>query len=247
MLQPQKRALIKKILESTIIRLLEVKEILIFLNPRPKSIFINLDDLLMDLKLDPDCLEIPIPRYFAEENRDYLEKRSQLVNKLFISNFNTDQPEEDEHEEMFFLELNLENAVRIIQKNERGRQGRERLILVRNHMKKKKLKDEMKNRVEEETADFTHSMNVQKVFRAFLARIYIEKTREKELAFLGMAPKPKQDEDPIAIMEKNKETRRMKKHEHLDEYLNNTEELKELVQKNEGADIEETMKEERRK
>ena len=92
LLQPQKRALIKKMLESTIIRLLEVKETLLVLNPRKTSIYINLDDLLMDLKLDPDSLEIPIPRYFAEENRDYLEKRAQLVNKLFISNFNSDQP-----------------------------------------------------------------------------------------------------------------------------------------------------------
>jgi len=67
--------------------LLEVKEALIFLNPRPKSIFINLDDLLMDLKLDPDNMEITLPRYFAEENRDYLERRSQLINKLMIANF----------------------------------------------------------------------------------------------------------------------------------------------------------------
>ena len=241
LLQPQKRALIKKMLESTIIRLLEVKETLLVLNPRKTSIYINLDDLLMDLKLDPDSLEIPIPRYFAEE------KRAQLVNKLFISNFNSDQPEEDEQEEMFFLELNLENAVRIIQKNERGRQGRERIIQAKNFAKKKKMKEDMKNRVEEENAEIIHSLNIQKVFRAFLARNYIEDTRDNELVFLGMAPKPKLEEDPVEIMMKNKEKRRMKREEHLVEYLNDIEELKELVDKNEGADIAETMKEERRK
>lgn len=29
--------------------------------------FINLDDVLVDLKLTPDVLEIPVPRYFVED------------------------------------------------------------------------------------------------------------------------------------------------------------------------------------
>jgi len=109
------------------------------------------------------------------------------------------------------------------------------------------LKDDPKNRVDDENADVTHSMTIQKVFRGFLSRIYIDQEREKELIFLGMAAGKKPEDDPIAEYEKNQKSRKMKKDEHLNEYLNALEELQGVVQKNEGADIEETMKEERRK
>jgi len=38
-------------------------------NPRPGSIYVHLDQLLFDLKYDPTILEIPIPRYFREDDR----------------------------------------------------------------------------------------------------------------------------------------------------------------------------------
>lgn len=37
-------------------------------NPRPKSIYVHLDQLLFDLKYDPSIIEIPVPRYFREED-----------------------------------------------------------------------------------------------------------------------------------------------------------------------------------
>jgi hypothetical protein len=42
---------------------------LIVFNPRPGSIYVHLDQLLFDLKYDPTILEIPIPRYFREDDR----------------------------------------------------------------------------------------------------------------------------------------------------------------------------------
>lgn len=38
-------------------------------NPRPGSIYVHLDQLLFDLKYDPSILEIPIPRFFREDDR----------------------------------------------------------------------------------------------------------------------------------------------------------------------------------
>ena len=46
-----------------------MKKDLIFYNPRPKSIYVHLDQLLFDLKYDPQIIEIPIPRYFKEDAR----------------------------------------------------------------------------------------------------------------------------------------------------------------------------------
>ena len=36
---------------------------------RPKSIYVHLDQLLFDLKFDPSVIEIPVPRYFKEDDR----------------------------------------------------------------------------------------------------------------------------------------------------------------------------------
>ena len=68
MVHPQKRIFIKKVLESTITRICEMKRYLIAYNYRPGSIYIHLDGLLFDLKYDPSVVEIPIPRYFKEDD-----------------------------------------------------------------------------------------------------------------------------------------------------------------------------------
>lgn len=69
MVHPQKRIFIKKILESTICRICELKKELVMWNPRPGSLYVHLDQLLFDLKYDPSILEIPVPRYFREDDR----------------------------------------------------------------------------------------------------------------------------------------------------------------------------------
>ena len=66
MVHPQKRIYIKRVLESTICRICEVKKDLVLFNPRPASMYVHLDQLLFDLKYDPSIIEIPVPRYFKE-------------------------------------------------------------------------------------------------------------------------------------------------------------------------------------
>ena len=68
MLHPQKRIFIKKVLESTILRICEIKRELVLFNTRPNVIYVHLDQLLFDLKYDPSVLEIPVPRYFREHD-----------------------------------------------------------------------------------------------------------------------------------------------------------------------------------
>lgn len=64
---------IKKTLECTICRICELKKDLIVYNPRGNSIYVHLDQLLFDLKYDPSIIEIPVPRYFKEDDRIPLE------------------------------------------------------------------------------------------------------------------------------------------------------------------------------
>jgi hypothetical protein len=69
MVHPQKRVFIKKVLECTITRICELKKDLVLFNNRPTSIYVHLDQLLFDLKYDPSMIEIPVPRYFKEDDR----------------------------------------------------------------------------------------------------------------------------------------------------------------------------------
>ena len=50
-----------------------MKKDLCLFNPRPKSLYIHLDQLLFDLKYDPSIIEIPVPRYFQEDDRIKVE------------------------------------------------------------------------------------------------------------------------------------------------------------------------------
>ena len=68
-MHPQKRIFIKKVLESTICRICEIKKFLVFYNFRAGSIYVHLDGLLFDLKYDPSVIEIPVPRYFKEDDQ----------------------------------------------------------------------------------------------------------------------------------------------------------------------------------
>ena len=50
-----------------------MKKDLCLFNPRPKSIYVHLDQLLFDLKYDPSIIEIPVPRYFKEQDNIKVE------------------------------------------------------------------------------------------------------------------------------------------------------------------------------
>ena len=70
---PQKRVAMKQTLEATILRICELKHQITLFNPRRKSIYVHLDQLLFDLKYDPSVIEIPVPRYFSEDDRNEIE------------------------------------------------------------------------------------------------------------------------------------------------------------------------------
>jgi hypothetical protein len=45
---------------------------------------IQLDDLLVDLKLPPSAANVPVPRYFIDERRTELEDRENLLVGSFV-------------------------------------------------------------------------------------------------------------------------------------------------------------------
>ena len=61
----------------------------------------------------------------------------------------TADPEEEIVHDPFTLDMDIVSAIRLIQKNERGRQGRNRILLIITRMKATRQEAEMKRKIKE--------------------------------------------------------------------------------------------------
>ena len=92
-----------------------------------------------------------------------------------------------------------ELSIRTIQKNDRGRQGRGRILLIRDKIKKSQLETKLSNQrklgqvitKDKDVEKQEMSVYIQKYMRGIMARKYVESLREEEMEFLGMIPKKK--------------------------------------------------------
>jgi len=88
---------------------------------------------------------------------------------------------------------------------------------------------------------------IQKVFRAFCARIYVNEIRQNELEFLGMSPVKSKLHNPVQNKEEIVKERRLRRGEYHNEYDTALVELKDVVFQNEGPEIREKLLDERQK
>lgn len=94
MLHPQKRLDVKTILELVQARVVELKHALVRWAPRnpdlnpPKNKlppfpfpweYVNLDDIIVDLKLPPAMLEVPVAKYYVEDRQEDLKNRNKVL------------------------------------------------------------------------------------------------------------------------------------------------------------------------
>ncbi len=277
------------------IRLLEIKEKLVEHNRRPHSTLVHLDDVLMDLKLDPRVLEVPVPRWLRDDfqpndnlkllnleaKAEETKKKKKKKGKKKVSDKKKDDDgpklpstipekqawydkiiqdnniqEEEEMAEPFSYDMDIVMAIRQIQKNERGRQWRQRLLKIIS-IRRKALKDaETRRRIKEglETASDEEkerraTVLVQKRMKALIARMKTEKMRQEELYFLGMVERPKtleQEKKSSAAKVKEIEARRKKVQKEVQEdYKNALTDAKDAIKLNEEFDMRDKMYDER--
>eukprot|EP00961_Rhodomonas_salina_P115461 1554252-Rhodomonas_salina.1 len=139
--------------------MLEIKEHLVNLKGFK---FINFDDILVDLKLIPETLELPVPRYFVDERQKDLMLRERLV-KTFIAARDADKDESAADGEN--QGLSTEDAIRLIQINERGRQGKQRARFMKEIRKQEELEKKLKELGSTETDPDSAATVIQKLFR----------------------------------------------------------------------------------
>lgn len=260
MIHPQKRLAVKHVLELVIRRVLELKGDLVKWNPPnsyvripqgPEEAFpweyVHLDDILVDLKLSPEMLEIPIPRYFKEDIKRQLEQRDRIVSGYMRIKHNTDQIFiGDTFESAVLVEnMTLDRAIEIIQRNERGRQGNERASLVRNLREK-----ERQGRIFEASARVEMDVdiaatNLQRMLKGFISRTEAVQERENELMFIGMKPR----NDGLEILDNELKLayvkRKQEQLENKEAYEKSLDDLKEIIADEEGPEKREELREER--
>eukprot|EP00434_Breviolum_minutum_P029335 symbB.v1.2.025948.t1/scaffold2552.1/size76460/1 len=264
MVHPQKRGSIKKVLKSTIIRILELKEQLITFNLRPLNRFVALDEALLlpslamlsfavnlfsqvltDLKLNPETVEWKVPRYFLDgkECREEIEdKQHKIDHWLGVFGMPLEPDDLLDKKDPFEVGLTTDQAVAIIQKNERGRMN----IVKADHRVqffKASKKDASKK---QESAEDPLESQVLAATR--IAAHWKRKMREEEFEFLGMAP-PKKDKgetDVIVEMQKHRDNRKKMQEDADDVFEKALKQQLEWLQKKKGADIKAELLEERR-
>ena len=268
---PQKRRDIKSAMQAVLGRLLEVKEVLKMirsfdddgrflgapdyvaydLRPRPSE-YVCLDDILVDLKLLPDVLELPIPRYFtgfesveqlrADVNEDkkagaapdsgvddpqegvdekrmrVLKTQTALLDAVIEQHFPDGIPVEKEVEVVereLPPAMSVEDALKLLQTAERGRQGRQRAQLMQEIASQEERDRAAAEEGGVETDSTSAAISCQRLIRGFIARRRAAKERDEELIFLGMAPAPyDREQDPQLQDGKYSSYRRQKQAEY---------------------------------
>ncbi|KXS17327.1 hypothetical protein M427DRAFT_30474 [Gonapodya prolifera JEL478] len=117
---PQKRRVIKDGLVAAIGRLMEVKAASSPISNKLSELectdFLALNDVLLDLKLRPSDLAIPVPHFFTEDREGELTERSKMLEQLKAKVLDAEVQKPP-----VFPELSPEYAAKVIQRSERRR------------------------------------------------------------------------------------------------------------------------------
>eukprot|EP00401_Gymnodinium_catenatum_P083275 CAMPEP_0117501452 /NCGR_PEP_ID=MMETSP0784-20121206/23305_1 /TAXON_ID=39447 /ORGANISM="" /LENGTH=861 /DNA_ID=CAMNT_0005296705 /DNA_START=118 /DNA_END=2703 /DNA_ORIENTATION=- len=261
MVHPQKRRVIKKVLRSTIVRILELKNHLIFHNPRQKNRFVPLDEVLTDLKLNPETVDWRVPRYFLddpecrEEIEDKQHKIDHWLNWFPHLTADPDPLPSADKSDPFAIGLTPDQAVEKIQKNERGRTGILRAIMHWDWRKETLRKEERQRRQAERGDGADDILETQVIAATRIAAHWKRKVdrkrflrmRQDEFEFLGMQSSNMDAKTQMLDEARKCRERRKKMQEDADDvYQKALKEQLEWLHKKKGADIKADLLEDRR-
>ncbi|KAL6459341.1 hypothetical protein MHYP_G00328130 [Metynnis hypsauchen] len=234
--QPQKRRLIREVLDGAMGRVLELKNEMV---EKEFSEYHYMDDVIQDLKLTPEDLEIPIPRYFMSERSKVLRDRSKMLSNMLDLMGVVEKPKPAGERT-----LSAEEAIRIIQVTERARQGRLRAKFMREIQRDQERQRRSKDRDLGASTMDQAAVCIQKVWKGFLQRKRTKQEREEEMIFLGMAMDQNLPQfcPAASAAEATKTCRRTKQEEHEEDYQKSLISITNSLRELEGPNMTETMK-----
>jgi len=235
MVHPQKRRVLRHVLDGTMGRILELKNEMVNLE---FSEFHYFDDVLSDLKLTPNDVEMPIPKYFVNERQKMLKEREKLLGQI-LAKLGPQDRDGDKDE----VKMSLEDSIRLIQVHERARQGRLRAKFMREIRQQEERERMAANRGAPTLDPDVAATRVQKVWKGFAQRRRTRKEREEEMMFIGMNNPPvlTSKNTPQALAGKTEGARRITQEMHEQEYQQALITVKDKIRETEGPDTKETM------
>ncbi|XP_074885290.1 dynein regulatory complex protein 11 [Buteo buteo] len=222
----QKRMVIRQVLDGVIGRILEIKKEMVELE---NSEFHYIDNILEDLKLLPEDIEVPIPRYFIKEKLEVLQQREKILDQILLdAGLQTQKP---------VKAMTFEEAIKMIQVAERARQGRCRAAFMKQIYLEEKRERQTKLQVQMGPSPDAAATCIQKVWRGYIQRKKTEKMRGEEMIFLGMSLPPHLKAMNISQMHAGQvnalEFEVQERHEEVF--------IKDKLRETEGLDIKETL------
>jgi SpoVK/Ycf46/Vps4 family AAA+-type ATPase len=228
MVQPQKRGLIKKLLESCLGRICELKQDLVKLD---LSEFSYNDEIMTKFKFTPLDTELNIPKFFLRERELELKERNKfqddILKRLGL------MTEEVVVEPMTELE-----AIKIIQEHERARQGRLRAQFMKEI---RSLKDKGKPERSKAETGLMAAIKIQKVWRGYASRIKTMKERVEEMVLIGMLPGESQKAKVDEMKENMRNERYRLQKEYRKYYEDELQKFEEEIVRKRGAVMSEEM------
>ncbi|KAG7205430.1 hypothetical protein KM043_007423 [Ampulex compressa] len=232
-IQPQKRILLKRLLDSCVGRVLELKHELVEIDLSEHSYY---DDVLIESNVTPQEAEIRVPRCYRDERSREIEERRSFV-EATLRNLGA-------LDEVIVVKTMTESeAIRLIQAHERARQGRLRFQFmkeVRQMKERSGVKVEVKK--EDDTSGKIAALKIQKLWRGYITRRKIRKRRLEEMLLIGML-QPSQETSASAKQdERIKEDRREKQAEFRERYECLMRETKEQIRVEKSAVMKENIR-----
>uniref|UniRef100_A0A8C6Q9D6 IQ motif containing with AAA domain 1 n=1 Tax=Nothobranchius furzeri TaxID=105023 RepID=A0A8C6Q9D6_NOTFU len=220
MVHPQKRRVVREILDGVMGRVLELKNEMV---EKEFSEYHYMDDVLHALKLTPEEVEVPIPRYFLNECSKEVQERKGMLMEILKT-------------PITIKEMTQEEAIRIIQRAERARQGRLRANFIeRTRYRPKHFRSD-----DRESA----AIYIQKMWRGALVRKKIKIAQYEEMIWLGMIMDPKHPVPcPAEIaVQATEACTRIKQKEYEEAYHKSAEDITNQLRKREGHDMSNAQK-----
>nr|CCC94925.1 conserved hypothetical protein [Trypanosoma congolense IL3000] len=215
-LQPQKRYDVRTLLDACLARMLELRSLL----TTNCGEFVKLDECILDMKMSPDELEVPIPRYFVEDNISVMQERWRQIVSLQNHYRETDanapvtkaladaQPmlitdssaTGDCVQATSGSRMSLDEAVMLLKINERGRQARQRAKFQLNMYAQRQHSEEVSVFYDHPTGRERAATVLQSAVQAYLTRKHIFRDHHEELQLLGMAPTAESTDKNEAVL-----------------------------------------------
>ena len=176
MLQPQKRLLIRKLLDCTVGRVIELKHELVEVDLCEHSYY---DDILLKHEITPQEAELRVPSYFRREREREIGERRRFIEDT-LRNIGALE------EVVAPKQMTEAEAIRLIQTHERARQGRMRFQFMK-EIREMKERSTIKPEPEEGNADkeAAATLRIQKVWRGYITRRRMRKRRIQEMLLIG--------------------------------------------------------------